>query len=224
MKIYHVTTKRTAEITAIQEARPPRLLLSYFYFRRTRLEDFVKRLGYTPEIMLDSGAWSAYNSGQLINLEEYLEYIQANRSHIGYYVSLDAIFNSDRSFSTWEIMREKGFDPIPVFHFKENEDYLKKYIEYSKIVCLGGTVPERNKHKVAEWVRLLCWEYPEIDFHLLGSSSRKIIDTCDLYSVDSSTWIMQAVNGRPHHIKGRDQGSKIKRAIYNLEMEKNLSN
>lgn len=223
MKIYHVTTKRTSEIAAIQEARPPRLLLSYFYFKKTRLEDFVKRLGYMPEIMLDSGAWSSYNSGHSVDLEDYLKYIQANRLYIAYYFSLDVIFDGERSFLAWQSMREKGFDPIPVFHYKEDEKYLKKYIGHSKIIGLGGTVPEPNKRKVAEWVRLLCWEYPEIDFHLLGSSSRKIIDSCDLSSVDSSTWIMQAINGRPGHIKGRDQESKIKRAVHNLRNEMKIS-
>lgn len=223
MKIYHVTTKRTSEIAAIKEAQPPRLLLSYFYFKRTRLEDFVKRLGYMPEIMLDSGAWTAFNSGENIRLEDYQKYIQDNRSFISSYLSLDVLFDSDRSFSNWQEMKRNGFDPIPVFHYKEDENYLKKYIDHSKIIGLGGTVPESSKTKVAEWVRLLCWQYPEIDFHLLGSSSRKILDSCDLSSVDSSTWIMQAVNGRPNHIKGRDQESKIRRAIFNLKNEMKLS-
>ena len=120
------------------------------------------------------------------------------------------------------LMRRKGFSPIPVYHYQADEKYLKYYAKRAELIAIGGTVPEHNKRIVAEWVRVLVWTYPEIRFHLLGSSSRKIVDTVDLHSVDSSTWIMQAKNGRPYHIPGKTPQAKVKRAVYNLEKEINL--
>jgi hypothetical protein len=224
LKIYHVTAGRKDEIAAIKAARPPRLLLSYFYFRRKSLGDFIDSLGYQPEIMIDSGAWSAFNSGVEISIVNYMNYLQENlrRGLIDQYVSMDVIGDSELSLFFWNIMRKKGFSPIPVYHYKENEKYLKYYAKRTDLIAIGGTVPESNKTTVAEWTRLIVWTYPEIKFHLLGSSSRKIIDTVDLYSVDSSTWIMQAKNGRPGHIPGSSAQGKIKRAIYNLKNEIDL--
>lgn len=221
MNIYHVTAGRKDEIAAIKAARPPRLLLSYFYFRRKSLQEFIDALGYRPEILIDSGAWSAFNSGVEISIVNYMNFLQENLDLglIDHYVSMDVIGDSDLSLTFWLIMRKKGFSPIPVYHYKEDEKYLKYYAKRSELIAIGGTVPEQNKRIVADWVRVIVWTYPEIKFHLLGSSSRKIIDTVDLFSVDSSTWIMQAKNGRPGHIPGESRGAKIKRAIYNLERE-----
>jgi hypothetical protein len=223
MKIYHVTAGRKDEVRAIKAARPSRLLLSYFYFRRKSLVEFISSLGYRPEILIDSGAWSAFNSGVEISVVNYMNYLQENRDLIDQYISMDVIGDSELSLFFWNVMRRKGFSPIPVYHYKEDEKYLKYYTKRSNIIAIGGTVPEPNKRLVADWVRLITWTYPEIKFHLLGSSSRKIIDTVDLHSVDSSTWIMQAKNGRPEHIPGTSTEPKIKRAIYNLEREIYLS-
>lgn len=222
MKIYHVTAGRADEIRAIQKARPPRLLLSYFYFKNKSLEEFIERLGYRPEILLDSGAWSAYNGGESVSIMAYMDYIRANEKFIDLYVSMDVINDSETSLFFWLLMRRKGFSPIPVYHYQADEKYLKYYAKRAELIAIGGTVPEHNKRIVAEWVRVLVWTYPEIRFHLLGSSSRKIVDTVDLHSVDSSTWIMQAKNGRPYHIPGKTPQAKVKRAVYNLEKEINL--
>ena len=218
-----MTAGRKDEIAAIRQAKPPRLLLSYFYFRRKDLQAFIDAIGYRPEIMIDSGAWSAFNSGVEISVVNYMKYLERNRDLINHYISMDVIGDSDLSLYFWLIMRKKGFDPIPVYHYKEDEKFLRYYARRANKIAIGGTVPEPNKTTVADWVRLLVWTYPEINFHLLGSSSRKIIDTVDLDTVDSSTWIMQAMNGRPEHIPGRSSQAKIKRAIYNLEYEINLS-
>ncbi|MGF6951891.1 hypothetical protein QF028_004396 [Neobacillus sp. B4I6] len=223
MKIYHVAVdSSTAELEALHQVKPPRLLLSYYYFRNKPLKDYVERLGYTPEIMLDSGAYSAFTKGKGIALTDYMNYIEENKEYIHHYFSLDVIGDSQMSYRYWQIMKEKGLNPIPVFHYKSHEMFLELYRNQTDYIGLGETVPEKDKNKVSEWVRLLSWQYPEIKFHLLGSSSRKILDHCDIYSVDSSTWFMMAINGYPKHIKGKSRASKIERAVFNLKEELEL--
>lgn len=220
MKLYHVAVDSSkVELEVLQEAKPPRLLLSYFYYRNKPLKNYVEKLGYVPEIVLDSGAWSAHNKGKGIALTDYIKYIDDNQELIKIYFSLDVMFDSHLSYRYWQIMKEKGYNPIPIFHYGEDEKYLKKYINQTDYIGLGGTVPENDKNKVADWVRMIVWQYPEIKFHLLGSSSGKIIDTCDLESTDSSTWFMQAVMGKPKHIKGTSREAKKERALYNLKRE-----
>jgi hypothetical protein len=220
MRFYHVVTaKSSAEIEVIKDLKPPRLLLSYFYFRNKPLEQFINDIGYIPEIYLDSGAWSAYTKNKGIALTDYLKYIQENEKWITAYFSLDVVFDSLISYRYWQIMGEKGFNPIPIFHYQEDVKLLQMYAEQTDFIGLGGTVTEPDKNKVADWARMIIWQYPELQFHLLGSSSKKIIDTCDLVSADSSSWFMMAVNGYPKHIKRRTREAKINRAKYNLEQE-----
>jgi hypothetical protein len=223
MKLFHVAVdSSTAELEALQEVKPPRLLLSYYYFRNKPLKEYVQKLGYLPEILLDSGAWSAYSKEKGIALTDYIKYIKENEQYINKYFSLDVIGDSDLSYWYWQIMREKGMKPIPVFHYLEDEKLLQKYANQTGYIGLGGTVTEKDKNKVANWARMIVWQYPEIKFHLLGSSSNKIIDTCDVESLDSSTWFMQSVNGKPEHIKGTSREAKINRAIFNLKRELEL--
>lgn len=64
MKVYFVTTGLWEEIQVVKKVRPPRLLCSYWYFKNKRMADFCEELGYRPEIILDSGAYSAFTKGK----------------------------------------------------------------------------------------------------------------------------------------------------------------
>ncbi|WP_221568926.1 hypothetical protein [Alkalihalobacillus sp. TS-13] len=215
--IYFVYTGSLAETEAIKRVKPERLLLSYFYFRHQSISEVVNKLGYTPCIMLDSGAFSAYTRGNNLSPLDYMHYIQENQHYIDHYISLDVIGDSELTFLYYEIIRSKGYHPLPVFHYGDNVNVLKRYVEMgSAYIALGGTVPERDKRKVAQWVIRLQTKYPDVRFHLLGTSSVKVIETTNVYSCDSSTWILQAANGKPRQIKGRSRQAKIERAIYNI--------
>lgn len=215
--LYFVYTGASrVETEVIQDIQPPKLLLSYFYFRTKSLQEVVQQLGYTPEILLDSGAYSAWTKGKNIALVDYMNYIDANREWISKYIALDVIGDSRLTRWYYKIMREYGFDPTPVFHWGEDEKYLNWYIkEGASAIALGGTVPISDKKKVANWVRSITARYPTISFHLLGSSSEKILN-CGIASCDSSAWIMLAANGHPKFIKGKDKESKKERAKYNM--------
>jgi hypothetical protein len=207
------------EITAIKMWRPKRLLLSYHYFKNVDLSEFVKMLGYKPIIFIDSGAYSAYTSGRPIKFDKFIEYLQkpCNAPYIKRYFCLDVIGDSQKTFETWEEMRGLGLNPIPVFHYMEDEEYLKRYLAAGETyIALGGTVPIKSKKEVAEWARLISWQYPA-KYHLLGSASRIILDEVDLFSADASTWAQSAIFGRPEHIPGKDSESRKLRAIYNLK-------
>lgn len=217
MNVYFVCCNVTEEKLAIQEIKPDKLLLSYYYFKNKKLEDFINELGYNPDILVDSGAYSAYTKNKSINIIEYMNWLELNKNYIDKYINLDVIGDSLLSLKFFEIMKLKGYDPLPVYHYGEDETYLKLYIkEGCKYIALGNTVPIKDKNKVAEWVNSLTSKYPEIHFHLLGSSSKKVTQNTDLYSVDSSTWIMMAINGFPKEIPGKSRVSKVERAKFQM--------
>jgi hypothetical protein len=217
MNVYFVCTNDSAEKEVIKELKPNKLLLSYFYFKNKKLEDFVNELGYQPEILLDSGAYSAWSKGKNISPIDYMNYIVTNRKYIDKYITLDVIGEPELTVKYYEIMKLKNFDPIPVFHYGDHEDYLKLYLkEGCKYIALGNTVPIKDKNKVASWVNTLTEKYPNVYFHLLGSSSKKVTQNTELFSVDSSTWIMMAMNGFPKEIKGKSREAKIERAKFQM--------
>ena len=222
MKLYHVTIGHSTEIEVIKELKPPRLLLSYYYFKNKPLKDLCEFLGYKPEIMLDSGAYSAWNKGKGIALTDYIKYIEDNKDYIDIFFALDVMDDSLISYRYWQLMKEKGLAAIPVFHYGEDENIFKLYAAETDYIALGGTVPIRDKNAVAEWARMLIWQYPEIKFHMLGTSCKTVIGSCDLESADSSTWYMCAVMGKPKTIKGRTKEAKIQRAKFNMQKELNL--
>lgn len=217
MKVFFVTTGLREEIEVIKKVKPPALLCSYWYFRNIAIRDLFDQLGYTPEILLDSGAYSAFTKGKSVSLIDYMAYIKANENEINQYISLDVIGDPYITKAYYNIMLGKGFSPIPVYHFGEDIETLRFYVERgSQVVALGNTVPIRDKGKVALWCDSLKKQFPDVIFHLLGSSSMKIIQSGVVDTCDSSAWYMQAVNGNPRTIGGKSKEAKIERAMYNM--------
>ena len=218
MNFYHVYTGDKVEQEVIQICQPPRLMLSYYHFRTKTIEEIKTKLGYDFDYIYDSGAFSAWTKGIEIDLDKYIEKIK--NENIVNYISLDIFGDNEASFKNFMLMREAGLNPIPVVHVENQDNYLEKYIELGcNVICIGGTVAMKDKTAVSNYVRMFTWQYPHIDFHLLGSTSSKIINTCNIASCDSSTWIMKAIFGQPKHIQGTDREAKKQRAIYNLKLE-----
>lgn len=217
IEVYFVTTGLHEEIQVIRKIRPQRLLCSYWYFKNRPLREFCNSLGYMPEIMLDSGAFSAFTKGKSVNVLDYMEYIRKNADVISSYIALDVIGDSFITKAFYDLMRAKGFSPIPVFHYGDDYSTMDHYVASGATsVALGNTVTIRDKDIVLRWCEEVHRQYPEIKLHLLGSSSRKITDVGVVASCDSSAWYMMAVNGKPATIPGKGRMSKIERAEENM--------
>lgn len=218
MKVYFVTTGLWEEVQVIKKVRPPRLLCSYWYFKNKPLSKFCEELGYQPEILLDSGAYSAFTKGKHVNVLDYIEYIRANRAYITNYISLDVIGDPLMTLLLCEFMWSACLCPLPVIHYGEDLKFMDYYQKgWPPIpIALGGTVPVRDKKAVAAWCAEVKRQYPDTELHLLGSSSKALLHSGALTSCDASTWYMQAVNGRPKTIPGRDRAAKIQRAEANM--------
>lgn len=218
MKVYFVTTGLREEIEVIKTVRPPRLLCSYWYFKNRPMDKFCEELGYQPEIILDSGAYSAFTRGKNVNLLDYIDYIKANGSRLSHYIALDVIGDDRLTRIIYELMCRLNLAPVPVVHYgHESPGTMEEYRQLgAQLVALGGTVPITDKAEVARWCRWVKILSPSMDLHLLGSTSQAVLQSGALASCDSSTWYIQAVNGKPRTIPGKNREAKLARAEANM--------
>lgn len=218
MTIYFVTSGNKEELEVIRELKPPNILLSYWYFKNKPLSEFCKQIGYKPNILLDSGAYSAFTKNKTVNFLDYMRYIDDNLDWISHYISLDVIGDYDLTYLLYNVMKRKGYTPIPVYHYGEHPSVLYRYINLGeRKIALGGTVPIKNKITIVEWCKELREQYPWVDFHLLGSTNKVVLESQCVSSCDSSSWYMMAVNGYPKEILGKSREAKIERAKYQMQ-------
>lgn len=216
-KVFFVTSGLQEEIQVIRKVRPRRLLCSYWYFKNKPLADFCDALGYRPEILLDSGAYSAFTKGKNVNILDYMAYIEKNAAYISRYIALDVIGDASTSRLLYDLMRKKGLCPVPVVHYGEDVAAVKYFEEDgADLIALGDTVRIRDKNVVAKWCAEIHKQNPGVALHLLGSSSGKILQSGALSSCDSCAWYLMAINGKPRTISGKSRTSKIERAEANM--------
>lgn len=175
------------------------ILVSFAEKRQLKLIDELD----SPSKMLDSGAFSAWTTGKIINIDEYCEYINKNNHLIDHYIALDVIPGKrntvpsaedivsavDASISNVEYMQRLGLKPVPVFHEGDPDWLLDKYVQdRHPLIALGATT-SRGKSNVVNWLLPIFKKYPDQKFHGLGMTQKRIIEYFPFYSVDSSSWI-----------------------------------
>lgn len=168
-------------------------------------------------LFLDSGAFSAYTQGIEIDIQEYIKFIQTHINLIEVYANLDKIHLTDKNLSasqTWQnqmVMEKAGLKPLPVFHYGEDEKWLKRYIGRGyEYIALGGMVKTSN---LISWLDHIWKTYltdssgiPIIKVHGFGLTSHLLMFRYPWYSVDSTSWVVTGRLGSiyiPRYRKGQ---------------------
>jgi hypothetical protein len=161
-------------------------------------------------LILDSGAFSAFTMKKSIDLDKYCEFILQNREYITKSINLDVIdpqgpdVAAEAGMKNFLHMLDKDIHSMPVFHAREKIMYLDRYLDLADYVGLSGTslvspVEDRSWHRLM-WNYLTDNDgYPISKFHSFGNTSPYTMLTMPFYSADSATWMIQA--GRAARIK-----------------------
>lgn len=190
MKIYFAGASTDSKLIASYGVK--RALTSYAEPRQNR--DRVLTL--FPDVLMDSGAFTVFTKGKQIEVSDYISFV--NSLGIPLYFNLDVIGNDRATYENYLRMRAENLNPIPVFHYKGNTEFLLKYCETSRYVALGGLVPySRQKNKLKKWLDY-CWSRLKnyrldgelIRVHGLGLTSQWALMRYPWYSVDSTTWLI----------------------------------
>lgn len=149
------------------------------------------------DLFLDSGAFSALTQGITIDIQEYIEFIKKNEKVITHYSNLDVIGDAVGTWKNQKIMEEAGLMPIPVFHYGEDEKWLRKYLEGGyDYLSLGGMVPISTT-ALTTWLDRLFLNnltdkngMPIIKVHGFGLTSFSLMFRYPWYSIDSTSWVV----------------------------------
>ena len=172
---------------------------------KNNIKKYIERGG--NNIFLDSGAFSAYNSGSIIDIDSLCDYANSITQHCKFIACLDVIGDAEKSFENFVYMRHKLIEPnklIPAFHINEPIEYLYKYLEYEdefgKLdkLALGGIAKQSqpNRKRFLDMCEPICERYPNVWIHLFGVTNLSLINNYQFIdSVDSTKYIMDSVYG-----------------------------
>lgn len=167
------------------DPRLPALLVSYVYLRQF-LEN-RHRYHYRDWVM-DSGAFSAFNSGTEIRLQDYIDCCKkllAEDPTLTEVFALDVVGDEKASLRNTEEMWRQGVPAIPCFHYGEPWEMLTKLCKAYPKVAIGGCVGKKDKDQFAGQCFARAWPKK---FHGFGFGSEKSIMMFPWHSTDATNW------------------------------------
>jgi hypothetical protein len=175
----------------------PGLLVSFYY-----LEPFLKqkdRYRYRDWV-LDSGAFSAHNSGKAIDLNQYVDTclrLLAEDPTLTEVFALDQIPKGDKledvqraadvSIKNCEEMWRQGVPAIPCYHMGEDESHLYHMAKHYPKIALGGVALLRGDLKI-NWLKQCFARVWPKRIHGFGMSGEEIVYSLPFHSVDATNW------------------------------------
>jgi len=183
---YFAACSQIEEVAACTVFPPNRILLSYHYWKKKSkmVKDYINQ-GF--EVFIDSGAFSADNSGVKVNLSAYMDFIREVNPK--YYAVLDVIGNSKETMLNQKIMEEEGLTPVPVFHMGSTLEEFIPIMEKYDYICFGGLVmsPGIQNHCDLLW-RTVLNNKPNLRVHGFGLTNLILMERYPWFSIDSSSY------------------------------------
>ena len=190
---------------------------------RSRIRDWIQNSkDKNTKLFVDSGAFTAWSKGKYIDVDEYINYLNAKTKELTLFASVDNIpgeltrtptlqEKKESPILSWDnymYMRERITEKdklLPVFHIGEDFKHLNNILEvildgkHIPYIALGGTVG-LDKNVKDSWYKQ-CFKVikqssnPDVKVHAFGMTSLDILESYPFQSADSTSWIMATANG-----------------------------
>lgn len=165
----------------------PALLVSYPFVPQFEAARHAYR--YRHWIM-DSGAFSAWNSGAVVTLEGYIALAQRllrDDPTLREVIALDVINDWRATTANVEAMWRAGVPAMPTYHVGEPWDVLTGYARDYPKVAVGGMAKLHGKDKARFADQVFARVWPK-RLHGLAVGSHTLIQAMPWHSVDAATW------------------------------------
>lgn len=200
------------QVDALLKAKVKNVLFSYAGLSGTH-DSTAKRLTLFADanIILDSGAFSTWNTGKHIDREELLAFYKIARHYNPdiHLISLDEIPGErgrkptkeeataacKQGLDNYLYYKKQGIDTIPVFHEDDDWKYLEIYKQETDYIAISPA-NDSNIQRRIDWLdyvfRNLKADYKT---HGLAATSDRLLKRYPFYSVDSVNWLSVALYG-----------------------------
>jgi hypothetical protein len=172
------------------------VLVSYAYARNATDEFSILANDENIELLLDSGAFTAKNSGEVIRLDDYCGFLDDWGDKIFRYLALDVVGDPKATDANLKQMLRRGYNPVPVHVLGDDQRRMDELFEYSDYVALAGL---RRPHKGGapkEYVAAKMKWAAGRNVHWLGYVREPMIAAFRPFSCDSASWMSAALYGR----------------------------
>lgn len=183
----------------------------------------------TLDVIIDSGAFSAWVKETSVDLSKYIEYIHHFKGSPHTYINLDVIpgafgripsreeveASAAAGYQNLKLMEKEGLRPMPVFHQGEDFKWLYKMLEDGYDFIGISPANDRTTSQRIVWLdnvfHMLTNSQgePLVKTHGLAATGLKILQRYPWYSCDSTSWrvagdlgtllIPRLVNGVPDY-------------------------
>ena len=172
-----------------------RRLFSYYY-NKVNTQHIDKAYDWGQDLFLDSGAFTAFTMKKIIEPVDYAQFVHENCHKFTTISSLDDIGNAQGSYDKLKELEKLGVKVQPVYHAREDEKWLLKYIDEGyDYIFIGGMVPETTGW-LMNWLddlfdRILCNldGTARVKLHGFGLTDQQLMFRYPWHSVDSTSWL-----------------------------------
>lgn len=165
------------------------------------MKEFKAQQKNADNAVTDSIDWSFSDSKEFKTfLESYIAWIHKNKHLLDFYITMDVIYNPEKSWELTEYMESCGLNPLPVYHFGEDISWFKKMLDKYEYICISGMTRSRKSmytpfgDQVFDLIKDSTGR-PRAKIHGLAMATPEFIKRYPWYSCDASTWMNMSKNG-----------------------------
>lgn len=198
------------------------ILIAYPYFKNNIFNLLKQRITELNDIRLiiDSGAFTAWNTGKKIELDDYCKFLDKIQDlHPFKAVQLDVFGDPEKSYKNFLIMKDRGYDVMPVFTRGESLERLEELYKHTDYIMFGGIVIGGKNKNYAKW---FLERNKGRKCHWLGFVKMDFIKKYKPESVDSSSWLSGGRFGNLGLYAGNGNLATVSKKVFAQKLPNNI--
>lgn len=179
------------------------LLIAFPYFKKPLIESLRLIPKSEYRLIVDSGAFTAWNVGKEVKLDDYCKFLDSIECLRPFQaVQLDVIGDPEKTWKNFLIMKQRGYDVMPVFTRGDSFERCNEMYSYTDYIMLGGVSTGAKNTNYVKW---FMEQNGDRKVHWLGFCNSDFVKHYKPFSIDSSSWSSGARFGSLCLYRGRGE-------------------